>query len=190
MSMLLVEFFYCTADPERVAGILLRGGYRLRRNRNRIVFRTSIFAGRLLERDRVQIGAKSCARFIALDSAQHDEKSFLGQFFGARRVVQSPAKKSEDGLAVATEKLREGCLRAALEIEDEPFVARHFRVGRCAARGEFIKPSTLHSAAMRLPGRKAPGLGDALGYNGNSHARGPSLCVMPYWAKGKSSRKV
>ena len=73
-------------------------------------------------------------------------------------------EKSENGLSIAIEKLREGGLRAALKIEDELFVARHFRVARCTFdfRGRFyFACGCVHSQ-------------DWLCY-----VRGPSLCVMP-----------
>src|SRR5580698_7808371 len=78
-----------------------------------------------MNRNPVQITAKTSPRLIALHVLQKRQKTFLRQFLRPCRMIQPPPKKPVDRLAIALEQLDERLPRPLLKLQYELVVAIH-----------------------------------------------------------------
>src|SRR5580704_13659091 len=83
-----------------------------------------------LEGDSVQVGAEQGTWLVACGGVEENEKSFLGEFFGVRRVGGAAAEEAIDGLFVAEEEFVERVGGTFGEGQHEMFVA-----GRAGGEG-------------------------------------------------------
>jgi len=121
-----VELFDGAADPEAGFGGVLLGwignGAWMTEERGAEGGFAAVGA-KDFEGDGIEVGAEERAWFVAVGGAEEDEKGFLREFFGVRRVGGAAAEEAVDGLFVAEEEFVEGFGGAFGEGEHEVLVA-------------------------------------------------------------------
>jgi len=121
----VVELFESAADPEAGFGGVLSGGIGQVFGMAEEGSAESGFAAmgaKDFEGNGVEIGAKEGARLVTRGGAEENEKCFLREFFGVRRIGSAAAEESKNGLLVAAEEFAEGIGGAERESEHEVLV--------------------------------------------------------------------
>jgi len=121
-----VELFDGAADPEAGFGGVLLGGIEDAfglAEESGLEGRFAAMGAKDFEGDGVEVGAEEGAGFVTGGGAEEDEKGFLGEFFGVRRIGGAAAEEAVDGLFVAEKELVEGFGGAFGEGEHEMLIA-------------------------------------------------------------------